>query len=178
MWWSIPVAEIRVEGLSELQKALQTLPDKLERNIIRSALRSGLREMQKEAVARVPIKTGALRQSLRIKTKLVKGAPVAGLAAGDGKAFYARFVEFGTGGQYTGTGKSGGPYVIKSKNGKPLFVNNGVPVYQVTHPGAKAQPFMRPAFDAGNQAALSSFAGYIRKRLTKEGIEIPDGGDE
>lgn len=172
------MAEIRVEGLAALEKALSTLPDKLERNIVRSALRAGLREMQKEAQARVPVKSGALRASLKIKTRLVKGAPVAGLGAGDSKAFYARFVEFGTGGNYTGTGKSGGPYTIKSKNGKPLFVNNGVPVYQVTHPGAKAQPFMRPAFDAGNRAALESFSAYIRKRLTKEGIEIPDGGDE
>lgn len=178
MWWSIRVADIRVEGLSALQKALQTLPDKLERNIVRSALRAGLREMQKEAQARVPVQSGALRESLKIKTKVVEGAPVAALAAGGPKAFYAKFVEFGTGGQYTGSGKSGGPYVIKSKNGKPLFINEGRPVYQVTHPGAKAQPFMRPAFDAGNQAALSSFSAYIRKRLTKQGIEIPDGGDE
>lgn len=161
------MAEIRIEGLSALQKALETLPDKLERNIVRSALRAGLREMQKEAEARVPVKSGDLKSSLKIKTKMIKGAPVAALGAGGGKAYYARFVEFGT----------AGPYVIKSKNGKPLFVNNGVPVYQVTHPGGKAKPFMRPAFDAGNQAALSSFSDYVRKRLTKAGIEIPDGGD-
>ena len=43
------MAEIRVDGLSALQKALETLPDKLERNVVRSALRAGIKGMKAEA---------------------------------------------------------------------------------------------------------------------------------
>lgn len=171
---------VRIDGLSALNDILNSLPEKLEKNIVRSALRAGLKEMRDEAQARVPVKSGALRESLKIKTKMNKGRPIAALTAGDKKAWYAHLVEFGTGGFYEGTGKSvGGPYKIQSKKkGGALFLGgNGTPVKSVTHPGAKAQPFMRPAFDAGNQAALEAFVAKIKQRLTKEGIELPDEGD-
>lgn len=161
------MAEISVQGLSALQKALEELPEKLERNVIRSALRVGIKGMKAEAEARVPVKSGDLKASLKIRTRLVKGEPVAGLTAGDKKAYYAHMIEFGT-----------KAHEIKSTNGKPLFVSNGRPIYKVKHPGARAQPFMRPAFDAGNRKAVEDFAAYVRKRLTKAGIEIPDTGDE
>lgn len=170
---------VRVEGLSELQKILDGLPDKLERNIVRSALRAGLKGMKAEVEARIPVRTGKLRQSVKLKTKLVKGKPNAAVTVGNKEAWYAHLVEFGTGGNYQGTGKTvGGPYVIKAKNKKGLFVPGAShPVMSVTHPGSKAQPFMRPAFDAGNSAAIQAFVAKIKQRLTKQGIELPDEGD-
>ena len=175
------MAEVRVDGLAALEKALNELPQKIERNIVRSALRAGLKGIRAEAQARVPVKSGELRNSIRVTAKLVKGQPVAAVVAGNKKAWYGHFVEFGTGGNYEGTGKSvGGPYVIKAKNKKSLFLQGGGhPIKSVTHPGSRAQPFMRPAFDAGYRAAIDAFAGKVRQRLTKEGINIPDeGGDE
>lgn len=171
---------VRVDGLSALEKALNELPEKIERNIIRSALRAGLKSIKAEAEARVPVRSGELRKSIKIKAKLIKGRPVAAVTAGNKQAWYAHLVEFGTGGFYEGTGKSvGGPYVIKAKTKRGLFIPGGAhPVMSVTHPGSKAQPFMRPAFDAGNRAAIDGFAQKVRQRLTKEGINIPDGGDE
>lgn len=173
------MANVSIEGLSQLNDILNSLPEKIERNIVRSALRSGLKQMKVEAEALVPIRTGALRQSLKIKTKINKGRPIAALTVGDKKAWYAHLVEFGTGSFYEGKGKSvGGPYKINAKKGGALFIGgNGNPVKSVTHPGAKAQPFMRPAFDAGNRAALAEFAATIRRRLTKQGIDLPDEGE-
>ncbi len=173
------MANVSIEGLSQLNAILNSLPDKIERNIVRSALRSGLKEMKTEAEARIPTRTGALRESLKIKTKLNKGRPIAALTVGNKKAWYAHLVEFGTGSFYTGKGKSvGGPYKIKGKNGGALLLpGGGAPIKSVTHPGSRAQPFMRPAFDAGNSAALQKFIATIRSRLTKQGIELPDSGD-
>lgn len=161
------MVDIKVDGLAELQKALETLSDKIERNVIRSALRSGLKVMKTEAEARVPVRSGKLKASFRIRTRMVKGAPVAALSSGDKKVFYSNMVEFGT-----------KPHDITSKNGKPLAIGGGKPVYKVHHPGAKAKPFMRPAFDAGSRRSVEEFAAYVRKRLTKMGVEIPDEGDQ
>ena len=173
------MAEVSVSGLSQLNDILNSLPEKIERNIVRAALRAGLKEMKQEAEARVPVKSGALRESLKVKTKINQGRPIAALTAGNKKAWYAHLVEFGTGSNYTGSGKSvGGPYKIKGKNGGALFfAGSAHPVKSVIHPGAKAQPFMRPAFDAGNRAGLEAFVATIRRRLTKQGIELPDEGD-
>lgn len=172
------MANVSIEGLSKLNDILNTLPEKIERNIVRSALRAGLKQMKIEAEALVPTRTGALKQSLKIKTKINKGRPIAALTVGDKKAWYAHLVEFGTGSFYEGKGKSvGGPYKIKAKKGGALLIGGGNPIKSVTHPGAKAKPFMRPAFDSGNRAALDQFAATIRKRLTKQGIDLPDEGE-
>lgn len=171
---------VRVDGMAALEKALNELPEKIERNIVRAALRAGLKGMKEGAESMVPQRTGALKQSIKIRTKLVKGRPVAAVTVGDKKAWYAHLVEFGTGSFYEGTGKSvGGPYVIKAKTKKGLGLPGAAhPIMSVTHPGSKAQPFMRPAFDAGNRQALEDFAAKVRQRLTKEGINIPDGGGD
>lgn len=162
--------QISVQGLAALEKALETLPEKMERNIVRSALRAGLKHVLQEAQARVPVKSGALRDSIKLsaksQNKMQDGLPTAQVRAGNKQAFYAHMVEFGTQG-----------HTIASKSGKPLFVNEGRPVYKVEHPGAAERPFMRPAFDAGNQQAIATFAATVRKRLTKQGIDIPDEGD-
>ena len=47
----------------------------------------------------------------------------------------------------------------------------------VFHPGARKNPFMKIALDSQAQAAVERVGEYIRGRLTKQGIEIPDSGD-
>lgn len=81
---------------------------------------------------RVPVATGELRRSLTVKIEAhrIKIGPT---------AEYAPFVEFDT-----------RPHKITAKNGKALsFTVNGakIVVRSVNHPGTKAQPFVRPAFD-------------------------------
>ena len=44
----------------------------------------------------------------------------------------------------------------------------------VNHPGARKNPFMRIALDSTSCVAVERVAEYMRKRLTKDGIEIPD----
>jgi HK97 gp10 family phage protein len=89
--------------------------------------------LKSEMEARVPVKTGRLRQSIQVRPsgKTVVIGP---------DTEYAGFVEFGT-----------GPHVIKAKKAKALSFYIGgqqVIVKQVNHPGSKAKPFVRPAFEA------------------------------
>ena len=150
------MADIKIEGLEALYKQLQELPAKIEQNVMRGALRAGQKTFLERARAGVPVKSGDLRNSLRIKTSSRRGHVTATLIAGDKKAFYAHMVERGTAAHF-----------IKPKKRKSLFFA-GLAREVVHHPGAQKKPFMRPAFDQGNREALEATAEYIRDRLPKE----------
>lgn len=160
------MSEQSVTGLAELQQFLDQLPAKLEKNVLRGAMRAGAKVQMERAKQIVPVEAagphaGALRDSLRIKTSVRNGVVKASVSAGNKKAYWARWVEFGT-----------APHFIKPKNRKSLFFA-GLAREVINHPGAKKHPFMRPALDGTVQAAVQAVGAYIRKRLTKEGIQVP-----
>jgi putative ABC transport system ATP-binding protein len=105
----------------------------------------------------------ALRDSFRISTRSSRGTVTAKVSVGSEKAFYGRFVEFGT-----------AAHMITAKNrGQLLFFAGGF-YRSVNHPGATPRPFMRPAFDSKHPQALQAFANKVRQVLaTKHGIDVP-----
>jgi len=170
---------IHVQGLAELQQALDTLTDKLQNNVMRGALRAGQKVIMNQAKQIAPVgdpsstsarlygtHAGSLRESLRIGARITGGQVVATLKAGNKAAFYGHMVEGGT-----------KPHWIRPKNGKSLFIA-GLMRTAVFHPGARANPFMKIALDSQAQAAVERVGEYIRNRLTKQGIEIPDSATE
>lgn len=150
-----------ITGGAELDAFLQTLSAKVEKNIMRSALRAGANVIKDEAKANVPVKLGNLRKSVRVSTGSKAGSVFATVKAGNKRAWYWRFVEFGT-----------ASHLIMPKNARALAVG-GVVVEKIEHPGATASPFMRPALDAKADQALAAVTAQIRKRLTIEGINTP-----
>lgn len=158
--------ETKVNGLAELDKALAELAGKLQRNVVRGALRAGAKQIEAEAKRHVPVKHGDLRASIRVSVRLRRGVPQATISAGNKKAWYARLVEYGT-----------LSHVIKAKQTKGLFFG-GINRAAVNHPGANKHPFMRPALDAASAKAIEAYAAYIRKRLAKQGIDVPAPADE
>jgi len=155
------MADESISGGRELDAFLQQLPVKVERNILRAALRAGANEFKDEAKLRVPVDEGDLRASIRVTTTSKRGTVYAKLKAGGKRAPHANLVEFGT-----------AAHKILAKPGHALSFN-GVAVREVNHPGAKAQPFMRPAADSRPPQAVAAIAAKIRERLTKENISTP-----
>ena len=150
------MSDIHVQGLAELNQALQGLSARIEQNILRGSLRAGQKEILEAAKSRVPVASGALRASLKIKTSSKRGVVSARLVAGSKTAYYARMVEFGT-----------AQHFIKPKRARSLFFA-GLAREVVDHPGAAAHPFMRPAFDEAQGKALESMRAYIARRLPLE----------
>jgi HK97 gp10 family phage protein len=156
--------ETKVEGLAELEKLLQQLPANIEKNVMRGALRAGQGVIAEAARQKVPVDSGALRDSIRVTVDgqaLRRGVvsvfvKAGGAVKGKVAAFYAHMVEFGTARHW-----------IKPKNRKSLFFA-GIARDVVDHPGAQAKPFLRPAFDENKDAALQAVADYIRARLPRE----------
>ena len=150
------VSELHVSGLSELDKLLKELPAKIEGNIMRGAMRAGAKVFADRAKQMVPVKSGQLRDSIKVSTRSKRGRVSATVRAGGKKAFYAHMVEFGT-----------ARHFIKPRKRKSLFFA-GLAREVVDHPGASPKPFMRPALDGGQVEAVNAAADYIRKRLAKE----------
>lgn len=159
---------INVTGLDELQKILNTLASKIQNNILRGALRAGVKPIAEAARQSAPVGepsdsskrkykvyAGALRDSIRVSARIDRrnGNVVASVKAG-GKVrktgadvFYANFLEFGT----------------KAHGGDSR------------NPGISPRPFMRPAIDSQAQAAVLAAGEYIKKRLSvKNGIDTSD----
>ena len=148
--------ELHVSGLVELDKLLKELPAKVERNILRGAMRAGAKVFADRAKELVPVKSGQLRDSIKVSTRSKRGRVSATVSAGGKKAFYAHMVEFGT-----------ARHFIKPRTRKSLFFA-GLAREVVDHPGSTPKPFMRPALDGGQVEAVNAAADYIRKRLAKQ----------
>jgi HK97 gp10 family phage protein len=107
-----------------------------------------------EMEVRVPVDSGALRASLGIRqdgNKIIVGPDTP----------YAAYVEFGT-----------RPHEIRPKQagGVLRFQMGGQTVYAqvVNHPGTKAQPFVRPAFEAWVDRVGKDVAEAHVERFTEE----------
>ena len=90
------MTDIAISGLKELDAALQDLPAKIEKNVLRGAMRAGAKVMLDAARQQVPVKTGALRDSLTLKSGYQRGRVTGTVRAGNSKAYYAHMVELGT----------------------------------------------------------------------------------
>src|SRR5690606_2190781 len=148
----------KFKGGKELQAFLDTLPAKVEKNIMRSALRQGANVIKEEAKARVRVDKGDLRNSIRVSTRSRRGQVTATVKTDD---FKAKWEEFGTAPHFISVKDSAKP-TRKTRRGPRKvsigtvnkMVKNGSLVIggdfvgeSVAHPGAKPNPFMRPAAD-------------------------------
>jgi HK97 gp10 family phage protein len=152
------MANVSFTGGKELFELLQTLPAKLEKNIMRGALRAGAKVILDEAKQNVPVSSGDLRDSLRVSTSGKGGKVMASVKAGNKKVWYSRLVEFGVAAHN----------INASGNGFLSF--GGFFTKSVQHPGFQAKAFLRPAFDSKNSEAIEEIGRHIGKRLTKQGL--------
>lgn len=162
-----------IKGGRELQEYLNTLPAKIEKNLMKAALRQGANVILEAARQNAPSETGALRRSIKVSTGGRSGEAKAIIRAGGktsmGKnkgsrdVWYALLVEYGT-----------APHSITvGQDSKALGVPNK-PVHTVSHPGAAPRPYMRPAIDEKADAAVRKVGEILRQRLsTEHGIDVP-----
>lgn len=162
--------DLAIRGGRQLDEFLKQFSAKVEANIMRGAVRAGANEFKAAVKANLAqngsIDNGELAASVRVGARLRAGTVTGSLKIGNKKAYYWGWVEYGT-----------RPHVIKAKQARGLLFGGNV-VAEVLHPGAQPKPYARPALDEKAPAAVQAAAAYIRKRLTKEGIEVPDPGND
>ena len=134
--------DFKVDGLRELDKALNRLPLKARGSVIRGALNKAATPIAAEARRLAPRrkeepenrKYGPLRKSIRKSASTPRGRNnyTAEVKVGpSNRAYYGRFLELGT-----------------SK--------------------MAARPFLRPAFESKSQEALDIFRREMRERIEKK----------
>lgn len=135
---------MKIENRDRLKRKLNALPNAVKAEL-RKALETSAQEITDLAKRFVPVKSGALKNSIGYTfgdykpDANVRGVATGGgsgsdltvtIHAGDAKAFYARFVEFGT----------------------AAHINQGE--YKGTqNPGMRAEPFFYPAYRLGKKRA-------------------------
>lgn len=151
---------MKITGLGEIRLMLKELPTATEKNAVRKALIDAAQPIVLDAANRAPVDQGELRKAMIASTQIVRGQKkyvkktgkdgvrafigpnYSRTSKGKGYAPHAHLVEFGTGPRYhRGTGK----YVGQMP----------------------AQPFMRPAFDAGKEKFIADFQVALLKRIEK-----------
>lgn len=126
-------ATTRVQGLTELEAALEQLPEKVARGALVKAMTDATEAFRQRAVELAPYdpnkKDGmhlvdGIRKQMRVGSNSVKGAWVHGKVGLHPDVFYGRFIEFGW---------------TSAQSGRSV----------------PAHPFMRPAFDEERYRALA-----------------------
>lgn len=134
------MSSFTVTGLRELDEALKNLTRSQSKSVSRQALTKSARPLLTAARAGAKKRSGKLRKSIRISTKLnARQRRMHRDLPGDVTVFvgssapHAHLVEFGT-----SRHPAGGRYKGKM------------------HPGTRPQPFMRPAWDATKMQVLDN----------------------
>lgn len=158
---------VHVKGLSDLQKFLDELPAKLERNVMRGALRAGavkelLPETQANLMAAGAVKTGELIAGLKVKTGARGGRVTASVVAGGKHGYIMKWIEYGV-----------APHLIVAKAGG-LLAFLGIFAKAVHHPGFKGRGSMRLALDRSGGAAVVAAGNYMKARLEAGGLDTAD----
>jgi hypothetical protein len=176
---------IHVKGLKELQAFLNTLAPKLEQNILGGALRAARNVLEAEAKRLLEsngsVISAQLRDSVRVSVRKRRGKVRATIKA-QGDKNEAIWVEYGTAAHWITVKKEARPGRITrrgyrkvsirtvnrmAKTGSLKIGTNFVGA-SVSHPGARAKPYMRPALDGKAREAVIAAAEYIKKRLVKK----------
>jgi HK97 gp10 family phage protein len=147
---------VEIQGLKELERKLIAMGPKVGLKAMRSALVSGAQVIKKDAISRVPVKTGTLKRAVLVK-RLTKTNPfkenvIVGVRHGkkyqskDSKrnrdAFYWTWIEFGTKERYhKKTGKSVG--------------------------STPKQEFIRPAFEAKKNSAMTRIVDVLKRKIAQ-----------
>lgn len=167
------MTDVKLEGVDELRKLMKALPKRMEKNVLRTALRGSAAVVRDEARNNVPPNMTTLRKAITIQSsrgtrgivRLKVGWTKGRNARYD--AWYGHFFEQGA-----------DPHDISPRTGEALrFSVGGQVVFRPVvkrHPGIPAIHFLQRGFDSTQNKQIEAFkdkawAGLVKqiKRLTK-----------
>ena len=194
----------KVKFVSELDGVQVTLSNMshmktaVKRRVIRSAITKAVRVLAKEAKKLAPKDSGLLKKSIGQVVRTYKNGRIVGVVgprrgfkqmvsrtkrfpakvgesvfqAGDfvvaelaDPANYAHLVEFGTEPHSIGKGDDR----VKKSGGAGSQIGS-------THPGNRAQPFMRPAFESKKREAEATYVEGFRDAFARESMKLRKKG--
>ena len=175
------------------QRFMQELPGEIREKLLPGAARAGGNVIAEDAKDRLGDKraeTGGgskvlIADAVKVRVRR-KGSAVRAriLLEGPG-AYVGPWLEWGTDPHFISVddrdrqGMSIGRFNKKAKDGS-LVIGGHFVGPSVHHPGAKPHPFLRPALDHSESAAVAAAQAFIDARVSRNGITgtaEPEGGD-
>lgn len=152
--------DTKLIGFDDLNFYLKTFTGKIEKKILKTALSAGAIVIKKQAKKNVAVKSGTLKRAIKHK-RLKEARPTVRIFVATGRGqkndgWYAHIIEGGA-----------RPHVITPRKGSALSFGGGS-VKSVNHPGIKAMPFMRPAFESKYKEAVIATGNKMRLLIEKE----------
>lgn len=156
---------VSVSGMAQLEQALAQLPKATARNVLKRTLNKAAEPIADEARRLAPIKTGNLRRSIavssKIKNKTGNAEYSAAMRAGLGKAAAASALRQARR-EAKGTGSFAEVYVGPAR-GKGVI--GYAHIVEFGSNDTAPQPYMRPAWDAKKREALEIIKGELRGQI-------------
>jgi hypothetical protein len=163
-----------VKGREAVKRFITSIPEKMERGVLRGAAKAGGAVIMEEAKARVS--SDEVGEHLQMKAKSERGQIKVRISIKPG--FWrsvGTWLELGTDPHYISVdasqrnGRSVGRINRLAKTG--TLVINGKPVGStVFHPGARPSPWLRPALDLKERDAIAAAQSYINARVRRSGL--------
>ncbi|PCJ75527.1 MAG: hypothetical protein COA53_06430 [Rhodobacteraceae bacterium] len=145
---------VSVDGLKDLERALQDLSKAAGKGVLRRVGKKALKPVIEAAKENVPVASGELRDSLAVSTKLSKRQKALNRRrTADGKST----VEV-----YAGAGASPQAHLIEFGTASRVVDSTGKNVGSIA-----PQPFMRPAWDAKGRGVLKYISNSLGDEIEK-----------
>jgi len=150
---------IKVNGLAELQKTLNALPDRLGKKVVMQALRKAANVIKKDAQQRVRV--------LSEPTQFRNPGTVK-------KAIKVRKSKQDKYGVYVGVKPLNVKKIMSFKGNSANNPNDPFYWWQLEFGNVNmpAFPFLRPAFDANVSKSISEFESYAKDRVVQEAEKL------
>lgn len=165
--------KVKVEGYEQAKKILDELPNNMQRRMLLAALRGSAKPMLQSAKAKVPIKSGKLKKTLKIVRFKDRNASKSEVSVavkpvfertkkkGAVNEFYGKFIHEGT--TDPRVSRKGKMLVFENQQGKKVFVKSVK--------GIKPSPFLEQAYTESNERTVAIFgdelAAAVEKFVTK-----------
>ena len=159
------VNTLYVQGLDQLKAALQELPKRIGRNVLRGAIGAGAAVIRKEAQARAPVYTGSV----------AKGHPPPGTLRRSIYQTQVRELSSDTRQVFRVGVRKGKQFRKQGKKGN--LSQDAFYAHMVEFGTVKmtARPFLRPAFEARKSAAVEAIRAYLARRIPEEAAKLAGG---
>jgi hypothetical protein len=168
-----------VKGQAEVSAMLAKLPAQIER-VLRGAVRQAATVVAEDARERCV--DDLVRAAIKVtvpRGTATPGRAVARIEVKGKGAFVGPWLEYGTtphiisvkGGALDGKGVR---QLNREAKERSLVIGGHFVGPEVQHPGARPEPFLRPAMDAKEAAARDAAQAFINKRLRLDGSAADD----
>lgn len=158
--------KVDVKGFKELEAALKQLPPNLAKRALERAVRAGAGIIRAEARRRAPADDGDLRKAIVVRKDRHGPSSVNYKVGVSYKAYYAHMVEFGTDPHTITLNKKNNRKVMRDKKTGKFYGKS------VRHPGASAQPFLRPAFDETQDQVIRKVGEILAQSIAREATKF------